>query len=66
MYHRVVSVLSIAALAVALVNIPLASAAHTGLTVDLYIVPAPNGTATITKHTQWCEYTIDILTYKRA
>ncbi len=46
--YRVISALSVAALAVALVNMPLASAAPTGLTVDPYIVPAPNGTTTIT------------------
>ncbi len=46
--YRVISALTIAALAVALANMPLASAAPTGLTVDPYIVPAPNGTTTIT------------------
>ncbi len=46
--YRVISALSVAALAVALANMPLASAAPTGLTVDPYIVPAPNGTTTIT------------------
>jgi hypothetical protein len=45
--YKVISALTVAALAVALVNMPLASAT-TGLTVDPYIIPAPNGTTTIT------------------